>query len=70
MLHHVSLQMAGLGEGFVAHLALVWPCALVGKKVGVQVAQLFEQLPTQVAAVRLDPAVAQDVCDQVILGGV
>lgn len=70
MLHHVSLQVAGLGEGLVAHLALVGPHALVGEQVRVQVAQLLEQLPTQVAPMWLYAIVAQYVRDQVVLGGV
>lgn len=67
VLHHVSLQVAGLGEGLVAHLAFVRPHALVRQQVRVQVTQLLEQLPTQVAPVRLDPIMPQNVCDQVIL---
>ena len=70
VLHHVPLQVAGLCEGLVAHLALVGPHALVREQVGVQMAQLLEQLPAQVAAVRLDAAVAQYVRDQIVLGGV
>lgn len=70
MLHHVSLQVTGLSEGFVAYLAFVGPHALVGEKVCVQVTQLLEQLPAQVTPVRLDAVVPQDVCDQVVLGGV
>lgn len=70
MLHHVSLQVAGLSEGLVAHLALVGPHALVGEQVCVQVAQLLKQLPTQVASMWLDAVVPQDVRDQVVLGGV
>lgn len=70
MLHHVSLQVAGLGEGLVAHLTLVRTHALVSKQVRVQVAQLLKQLSTQVASVWLDAAVPQDVRDQVVLGGV
>lgn len=70
VLHHVSLQVAGLSEGLVAHLALVGPHALVGEQVCVQVAQLLKQLPTQVASVRLDAVVPEDVRHQVVLGGV
>lgn len=29
VLHHVSLKVTGLSERLVAHLALMWPCALV-----------------------------------------
>ena len=70
MLHHVSLQVAGLSEGLVAHCALVGPHALVGEQVSVQVAQLLEKLPTQVTPMRLDAVVPKDVRDQVVLGGV
>lgn len=70
VLHHVSLQVTGLSEGFVANLAFVGPHALVGEQVCVQVTQLLEQLPTQVTPVRLDAVVPQDVRDQVIFGGV
>lgn len=70
MLHHVSLQVAGLSESFVAHLALVGPHAPVSEQVCVQVAQLLEQLPTQVASMRFDAIVSQDVRDQVVLGSV
>lgn len=70
MLHHVSLQVAGLREGLVAHLALVRPHALVSEQVCVQVAQLLEKLPAQVASMRLNAVVPQDVRDQVVLGGV
>lgn len=70
VLHHMPLQVAGLSERFVAHLALVGPHSLVGEQVCVQMAQLLEQLPAQVAAVRLDAVVAQDVGDQIVLGGV
>lgn len=70
MLHHVSLQVAGLGKGLVTHLALVGPHALVCEQVCVQVAQLLEQLPTEVTPMWFDAVVAQDVCDQVILRGV
>lgn len=70
VLHHMPLQVAGLSECFVAHLALVGPHALVGEQVRVQVAKLLEQLPAQVAAVRLDAVVAQDVGDQIVLGGI
>lgn len=70
MLHHVPLQVAGLGEGLVAHLTFVGPHALVCEQVCVQVAQLLEQLPTQVAAMRLNAVVPQNVCDQVVFGGV
>lgn len=70
MLHHVSLQVAGLGKGLVTHLALVGPHALVCEQVCVQVAQLLKQLPTQVTSVWLDAIVTQDVCYQVILGRV
>lgn len=70
MLHHVSLQVAGLGEGLVAHLALVRTHALVGEQVRVQVAQLLKQLSTKVASMWLNAVVPQDVCDQVVLGGV
>lgn len=54
----------------MAHLALVGPHALVGEQVCVQVAQLLEQLPAQVASVGLDAVVSQDVRDQVVFGGV
>lgn len=70
VLHHVSLQVAGLSEGLVAHLALVGPHALVGEQVCVQMAELLKQLPTQVASMWLYAIVAQYVCDQVVLGGV
>lgn len=70
MLHHVSLQVAGLSEGFVAHLTLVGPHALMCEQVCVQVAQLLEQLSTEMTPVRLDAIVTQDVRDQVVLGGV
>lgn len=70
VLHHVSLQVAGLSKGLVAHLALVGPHALVGEQVRVQMAQLLKQLPTQVASVWLYAIVAQYVRDQVVLGGV
>lgn len=70
MLHHVSLQVAGLGESLVAHLALVGSHAPVGKQVCVQVAQLLEQLPAQIASMWLDTIVPQDMCDQVVLGSV
>lgn len=70
VLHHVPLEVAGLGEGLVTHLALVGPHALVCEQMRVQVAQLLKQLPTEVAPMRLDSVVAQDVSDQVVLGGV
>lgn len=70
MLHHVSLQVTGLSESFVTHLAFVGPHTLVGEQVCVQVTQLLEQLTTQVTPVRLDAVVPQDVRDQVVLGGV
>lgn len=70
VLHHVSLQVAGLSEGLVAHLALVGPHALVGKQVCVQVTQLLKKFPTQVTSMRLDAVVPQDMCNQVVLGGV
>lgn len=38
VLHHMPLQVAGLGEGLVAHLALVRPHALVSEQVCVEVA--------------------------------
>ena len=66
----MSLQVAGLGEGLVAHLALVGPHAPVGEQVRVQVTQLLEKLPTEVAPVRLNAVVAQNVRDQVVLRGV
>lgn len=68
VLHHVSLQVTGLSEGFVANLAFVGPHALVGEQVCVQVTQLLEQFPTQVTPVRLDAVVPQDVRDQIIFG--
>lgn len=46
VLHHVSLQVAGLGEGLVAHLTFVRPHALVCEQMCVQVAQLLKQLST------------------------
>lgn len=70
VLHHVSLQVAGLSEGLVANLALVGSHALVCEQVCVQVTQLLEEFPAQVTPVRLDAVVAQDVRDQVVFGGV
>lgn len=70
MLHHVPLQVTGLGKGLVANLTLVRSHALVGEQMCVQVTQLLEQFPTQVTAMGFDSIVAQNVCDQVVLGGV
>lgn len=70
MLHHVSLQVAGLGKGFVAHLTLVGPHALMCEQVCVQVAQLLEQLSTEMTPMWLDAIVTQDMCNQVVLRGV
>lgn len=70
VLHHVPLQVAGLGEGFVAHLTFVWTHALVGEQVCVQVTQLLKQLPTQMASMWFNAIMPQNVCDQVVLGGV
>lgn len=70
VLHHVSLQVAGLSESLVANLALVGSHAPVGEQVCVQVAQLLEQLPAQVASMWLDAVVPQDMRDQVVLGSV
>lgn len=62
--------MAGLCEGLVAHMALVGPHTLMCEQMCMQVAQLFKQLPTQVATMWLYAVVAQDVRDQIVFGGV
>lgn len=54
----------------MAHLALVGSHAPVGEQVCVQVAQLLKQLPAEVASMWLNAVVPQDVCDQVVFGGV
>lgn len=70
VLEHVSLQVAGLGEALLADGALVGPRTLVGQQVGLKMTGLLEELPTMWTCVRFDAVVAQDVCDQVVLGGV
>lgn len=70
VLEHVSLQVAGLGEALLADGALVGPRALMGQQVGLKMAGLLEELPTMWTGMRFDAVVAQDVRDQVVLGGV
>lgn len=70
VLEHVALQVAGLGEALLADGALVGPRTLVGQQVGLKMAGLLEELPTMWTGMRFDAVVAQDVRDQVVLGGV
>lgn len=70
VLQHVSLQVAGLREALLANGALVGPRTLVGQQVGLEVAGLLEKLAAVRTRVRFDAVVAQDVRDQVVLGGV
>lgn len=70
VLEHVSLQMAGLGEALLADGALVGPCALMGQQVGLKMTGLLEELPAVRTGVRFDAVVSEDVCYQVVLGGV
>ena len=70
MLQHVSLQVARLGEALLADGALVGPRTLVGEQVGLKMTGLLEEFPAVWTGVWFDAVVAQDVCDQVVLGGV
>lgn len=48
---HVSLHIGQLTVGFATFHALIWPDALVGINVGLQIALLMECLSTDVADV-------------------
>lgn len=62
--------MTGLGEALLADGALVGPRTLVGQQMGLEMTGLLEELPTMWASMWFNAIVSQDVCDQVVFGGV